>query len=105
MTEIVRERHYQGETYGEIAASFLWDRDNPGSCKVINCANNEVALEDTRFLDEFDVFIRSNKALSIVRKVLSMGSCDSSLCFLAKSRKYSFSFSIFISPFCIKRLL
>lgn len=54
------------------ACYFLWDRDNAGECEVVNCASGELPLRETRSLDEFDVFIRSNKALSIVRKVLSM---------------------------------
>ena len=53
------------------ACYFLWDRDNPGKCDVSNCASNTETLTVTRFLDEFDVFIRSNRALSIVRKVLA----------------------------------
>ena len=53
------------------ACYFLWDRDNPGKCVVSNCSSNSDTLTDIRYLDEFDVFIRSNKALSIVRKVMN----------------------------------
>ena len=53
------------------ACFFLWDRDNEGACKVTNCSNNSDPISEIRLLDEFDVFIRSNKALSIVRKVMS----------------------------------
>lgn len=52
------------------ACYFLWDRDHSGMCKVINCANATEDVVDTRYLDEYDVFIRSNKALSIIRKVM-----------------------------------
>lgn len=52
------------------ACYFLWDRDNPGACRVSNCSSNSETTVDTRYLDEFDVFIRSNRALSIVRKVM-----------------------------------
>ena len=52
------------------ACYFLWDRDNPGECIVSNCSSNAETLTDIRYLDEFDVFIRSNRALSIVRKVM-----------------------------------
>lgn len=52
------------------ACYFLWDRDNPGECVVSNCSSNAETLTDTRYLDEFEVFIRSNRALSIVRKVM-----------------------------------
>lgn len=53
------------------ACYFLWDRDNPGACEISNCTNNAEPIIDTRFLDEFDVFIRSNRALSVVRKVMT----------------------------------
>lgn len=52
------------------ACYFLWDREHEGMCQVINRANGADDVVDTRYLDEFDVFIRSNKALSIIRKVL-----------------------------------
>lgn len=50
---------------------FLWDRDySSESCEFTNKINNsETTL--IRRLDEYPVFIRYNKALSIVRKVLS----------------------------------
>lgn len=51
------------------ACYFLWDRDNEGPCKITNCSSNSDPVSETRNLDEFDVFIRSNRALSIVRKV------------------------------------
>jgi site-specific DNA-methyltransferase (adenine-specific) len=53
------------------ACYFLWDRDNPGECNVINCTSGTESISAMRYLDEFDVFIRSNRALSIVRKVCS----------------------------------
>ena len=51
------------------ACYFLWDRDHEGICQVKNCANATKDIEDSRYLDEYDVFIRSNRALSIIRKV------------------------------------
>ncbi len=48
---------------------FLWDKNIQSECEVVNCADDERnAL--TRPLNEYDVFIRSNKAISIVRKTL-----------------------------------
>jgi hypothetical protein len=52
------------------ACYFLWDRDNKGSCEVVNMTDTEQGRMN-RELDEFDVFIRQNKALSVVRKVLA----------------------------------
>lgn len=52
------------------ACYFLWDRDNPGSCEVVNRTNNS-ETRDARSLDEFTTFIRDNRAVRIVRKVLA----------------------------------
>ena len=52
------------------ACYFLWDRDHVGNCEVSNCTDRiESTME--RYLNEYPVFIRSNRALSIVRKVQS----------------------------------
>ena len=50
------------------ACYFLWERDSEGMCRVFN-NTSQTSNESLRYLDEFDVFVRSNKALSIVRKV------------------------------------
>lgn len=49
---------------------FLWDRDNPGDCQVIN-VNNGQRIETTRKLNEFETFIRRGDALNIINKVRS----------------------------------
>lgn len=49
---------------------FLWDRDNSGNCHVVNKSNSYI-IEDSRALNEFDTFVRSNKALPIIHKVLN----------------------------------
>lgn len=49
---------------------FLWDRDNPGDCEIINMISGKVS-SSMRPLDEFPILIRSNTAVSIVHKVLS----------------------------------
>ncbi len=53
------------------ACYFLWDREQPGACTVVNCTRNVPQVAETRNLDEYDVFIRSNNALSIVGKVVA----------------------------------
>jgi site-specific DNA-methyltransferase (adenine-specific) len=47
---------------------FLWERDYSGTCRVTTRMNG---LEDTmdRRLDQFDTFVRFNKAISILEKV------------------------------------
>lgn len=50
---------------------FLWDRDHKGDCHIVNVdATGQTA--DDRPLNEFDIFIRSNNAVRILRKVLAV---------------------------------
>ena len=49
---------------------FLWNRDDSGSCEVINIVNGE-QYASTRSLNEFDIFIRNGRAVSIINKVKS----------------------------------
>jgi site-specific DNA-methyltransferase (adenine-specific) len=49
---------------------FLWNRDYSGECEVIN-VNNGKNTSLRRSLNEYDVFIRDNKAVEILKKVKS----------------------------------
>ena len=49
---------------------FLWDRDNEGVCHITNVQGND-QVSDQRWLDEYPIFIRSNEAVKILRKVLA----------------------------------
>lgn len=50
---------------------FVWDKENPGDCEVVNINNgNEFSI--VRKLNEFDTFIRHGHALPIIRKVLAL---------------------------------
>lgn len=49
---------------------FLWDGAHKGSCNVIRVAGGAVYLQRNRQLGEFDVFVRDERALGILRKVL-----------------------------------
>ncbi len=49
---------------------FLWKRDSPGSCEVVN-VNNGAEVVSTRALNEFKTFIRHSQAVPIIRKVLA----------------------------------
>ena len=49
---------------------FLWDRDHPGECHVTHVRDAETVGPDARELDEFDVFVRDEKAATILRKVI-----------------------------------
>lgn len=50
---------------------FLWDRDNIGPCDVTRISDGIEHLQTNRALGEFDVFIRDERALAILRKVLA----------------------------------
>ena len=50
---------------------FLWDNTYSGDCAVVNIKEGECTSENIRSLDEFDYFVRSNLALTIIRKVLA----------------------------------
>lgn len=51
---------------------FLWEKGYSGECEVTNIAKGQrQRITALRPLDEFDVLIRNNNAVSIVKKVLS----------------------------------
>lgn len=52
---------------------FLWDRDHKGSCDVTRIADGVEHAQKNRALGEFDVFIRDERALGILRKVIAKG--------------------------------
>jgi site-specific DNA-methyltransferase (adenine-specific) len=60
---------------------FLWDRDNRGGCRVVEFEHGLISSESVRPLLEegAEVFVRSNRALSILRKVMSVESGSNSL--------------------------
>ena len=49
---------------------FLWDRERQGKCEVVS-VNNGLKHATTRSLDEYDIFIRQNLAIGIVKKITS----------------------------------
>ena len=50
---------------------FLWNSTYSGDCAVVNMKEGEPTSEQVRSLNEFDYFVRSNLALSVIRKVLA----------------------------------
>ncbi len=50
---------------------FLWDGAHSGACNVTRVAGGEEHLQRNRQLGEFDVFVRDERALGILRKVLA----------------------------------
>lgn len=51
---------------------FLWDRDFEGKCTYTYVDNGDKTTQ-TRLLNEYEVFVRNNKAINIVHKVVSKG--------------------------------
>lgn len=52
---------------------FLWDSNYNGKCEITSIASNNESTTDIRSLDEFDVLVRNNTAIHIIRKMLSGG--------------------------------
>jgi site-specific DNA-methyltransferase (adenine-specific) len=48
---------------------FLWNNHHQGLCDVSTVSNGTRRVQSSRSLDEFDVFIRDDRAISILRKV------------------------------------
>ncbi len=46
---------------------FLWEKDYQGKCKISNIDNEKNFIE-TRELNEFNIFIRDHKSISIIKK-------------------------------------
>jgi len=49
---------------------FLWDSNHKGSCTVTRVSNGEAHTQYNRNIGEFDVFVRDERGLSILHKVL-----------------------------------
>lgn len=64
---------------------FLWTRDYHGKCLVTNIQKGGKTSQAQRALNEFQTFIRSNEAVSIVKKALGKG--ESVLSTQVSSRK------------------
>jgi hypothetical protein len=49
---------------------FLWDRDNPGTCRSEFRRGGSVVGPTERDLNEFEIFVRDPRSVSILKKVL-----------------------------------
>lgn len=60
---------------------FLWDKNYKGQCEVYNVSGGDVKSCISRSLCEYDVFIRDNNAINIIRKTraISKDSLDKSV--------------------------
>ena len=69
---------------------FLWDRDNPGTCRVTTYYKDQPPSTATRPLLEegVDVFIRFNEGLSILKKVVAVETGSDKSLELPESKKF-----------------
>lgn len=65
---------------------FLWQKKGSGKCEFISVRSGSIQGPHDRDLAEFDVLIRDNRALPVVRRVLEMSSKDLSLANLVSTR-------------------
>jgi site-specific DNA-methyltransferase (adenine-specific) len=48
---------------------FVWNRDYDGDCDITTMIGNEISSRSKRSLSEYDVFVRWNEAIPILRKI------------------------------------
>ena len=49
---------------------FLWDREYVGECEISNVSQNGKYVSELRSLKEFDILVRNNTAVHIIRKII-----------------------------------
>lgn len=59
---------FPGVTIAGGVSYFLWDREYCGECTIENRKNDSISIT-TRKLNEFEIFVRDNIAINIIRKV------------------------------------
>lgn len=65
---------------------FLWDKNYNDKCSITNYINSELSLA-VRKLDEFDILIRDNKAIPILKKIVALNIAKNNLSDKVSSRK------------------
>lgn len=50
---------------------FLWDREFMGECEISNISQNAESTPELRSLKEFDILVRNNIAVHIIRKIMN----------------------------------
>lgn len=60
---------FPGVTIAGGVCYFLWEKDYNGPCNVVNMKNGIKVTEKTRPLNEFNIFVRDNTAIEIIKKI------------------------------------
>lgn len=69
---------------------FLWDAGYVGPCEVTTIRAGQINGPTSRPLDEFDVFVRDDRSLGILRKVLAFGG-ESVNAILARDKEFGWT--------------
>jgi site-specific DNA-methyltransferase (adenine-specific) len=65
---------------------FLWNKNHKGTCNVTNYINNKLS-QALRNLNEFDILIRDNNAIPILKKIVALNVSEKNLSDRVSSRK------------------
>jgi site-specific DNA-methyltransferase (adenine-specific) len=49
---------------------FLWDKLYSGECSIVTNTGGERAFESVRLLDQYDIFVRDSRGISIINKII-----------------------------------
>lgn len=63
---------FPGVTIAGGVCYFLWQNNYTGPCEVLNMKNSNIVSSCLRQLDEYDIFVRDNIAVKIIRKIKSI---------------------------------
>ena len=63
---------FPGVTIAGGVCYFLWEKEYNGACEIVNMKDNTVLSTDIRSLNEYDVFVRDNIAIKIIRKIKAL---------------------------------
>ncbi len=65
---------FPGVTIAGGVCYFLWEKEYNGTCEIVNMKDNTILSSDIRSLNEYDVFVRDNIAIKIIRKIKALSS-------------------------------
>ena len=75
---------FPGISLGGGVCYFLWDKDHNGDCTIVN-TNNGIKTSSVRSLSEFDVFIRNNDAIELIKKIKKINNTNISDLILSRN--------------------
>ena len=79
---------FQGVDIGGGVCYFLWDSSYSGDCKIVNHNNGAFSIM-SRPLNEFDILVRYNDAINIIKKIKALSN-DTVASMLLSSKPFGF---------------